>query len=85
MSRYTVKLSKSANRTLDAFNSALQRRIVQRLDELGENPRPPGSKNLAGADFWRTRVGDYRIVYSIEDQVLMVLVIRIGHRREVYR
>ena len=58
---------------------------MQRLDELGENPRPPGSKKLAGADFWRTRVGDYRIVYSIEDQVLMVLVIRIGHRREVYR
>jgi mRNA interferase RelE/StbE len=85
MGRYTVKLSKSANRTLDAFDSALQRRVVQRLDELAENPRPSGSKKLAGADLWRTRVGDYRIVYEIEDEVLTVLVIRIGHRREVYR
>ena len=85
MGRYTVRLSKSANRTLNSFDSTLQRRIVQRLDQFGENPQPSGSKKLAGADLWRTRVGDYRIVYSIEDQVLTVLVIRIGHRREVYR
>lgn len=53
---------------------------------LEANPRPPGAKKLRGeSDLWRVRVGDYRILYSIEEARLVVLVVKIGHRREVYR
>ena len=53
---------------------------------LAANPRPPGVEKLAGPDdFYRIRVGDYRIIYQIQDDVLMILVVKIGHRREVYR
>lgn len=63
-----------------------QKRIREKIDRLAENPRPPGVKRLQGQrDYWRIRVGDYRIVYLIEDERLQILVIRIGHRREIYR
>jgi mRNA interferase RelE/StbE len=63
-----------------------QRRVAARIDALAENPRPPGVEKLEGADdLYRVRAGDHRIVYRIEDKRLLVLVIRIGHRREVYR
>ena len=56
------------------------------IDQLAENPRPQGCKKLKGDDnLWRVRAGDYRIVFSIHDDLLLVLVIRIAHRREVYR
>ena len=61
-------------------------KIVQKIDSLALNPRPPGVEKRAGRDNrYRVRNGDYRIIYEIYDQVLLVLVVRIGHRREVYR
>ena len=64
----------------------LQKRIVRALDVLADNPRPSGVVKMAGDDdLWRLRVGDFRIVYEIHDDVLLVMVLRIGHRREVYR
>jgi mRNA interferase RelE/StbE len=63
-----------------------QKRIRERIDGLAADPRPPGVKKLKGEpDLYRLRSGNYRIIYSIEDVRLIVLVIRIGHRREVYR
>ena len=62
-----------------------QRRIAHAIDQLAENPRPPGSIHLRNRDGWRIRVGTYRVIYSIEDERLLVLVVKIGHRREVYR
>ena len=64
----------------------LQKRIVRALEILAGNPRPPGVVKMAGDDdLWRVRVGDFRIVYEIHDDVLLVLVLRIGHRGDVYR
>jgi mRNA interferase RelE/StbE len=62
------------------------RRVDARILALAEEPRPPGVVKMQGAEgYYRLRIGDYRVVYAIEDDVLLVLVVRIGHRREVYR
>ena len=60
------------------------RRIADAMTRLADQPRPPGCKKLTGIDAWRIRVGDFRVVYEIHDDRLLVLVVRIGHRREVY-
>jgi mRNA interferase RelE/StbE len=84
--RYRVEIAPAAQRELSKLPKNVKKRIDERILALAENPRPPGSKKLEGADdFHRIRVGDYRIVYQIKDKVLLVLVVRIGHRREVYR
>lgn len=72
-------------RSIQRFPKQVQRRIVERIGALGENPRAPGSIKLTGENAYRVRVGDYRIIYTIQDDVLIVLVIDIGHRGEVYR
>lgn len=83
---YTVALAKSAQRALAGLPKSLQTRIVDRIDGLENEPRPPGVTNVVGApNTYRIRVGDYRIVYEIKDAILVVLVIRVGHRRDVYR
>jgi mRNA interferase RelE/StbE len=83
---YAVELSPAAARQLERLPSAAQRRIVAALFDLETNPRPPGVVKLAGdANLWRIRVGDYRVVYEIHDGRLLVLVVRIGHRKDVYR
>lgn len=84
--RYRIELKPSAAKSLDRLPVDLQKRIVRALETLAGNPRPPGVVKMAGDDnLWRVRVGDFRIVYEIHDDVLLVLVLRIGHRREVYR
>ncbi len=60
-------------------------RILQRIESLGHNPRPVGCEKLAGYERYRIRQGNYRIIYSIKDQELSVWIVKIGHRREVYR
>ncbi len=55
------------------------------IDALADNPRPSGAVRLKGTDFFRVRIGDYRVVYEVHDSVLRVLVVRVAHRREVYR
>lgn len=84
--RYTVTLERQPQRALDAMTGALLDRLLAALHSLEDNARPPGVKMLKGQrDHWRIRVGDWRIVYTIRDRELIVLVLRIGHRREVYR
>lgn len=83
---YRIELTSKALRELAALPRDAQQRIDARILALSEEPRPPGSKKLEGEeDLYRIRVGDYRIVYRVDDKVLVVLVVRIGHRREVYR
>ena len=60
-------------------------RILRRLAGLETNPRPADVKKLKGRDAWRIRVGDYRVIYEIHDRVLQIIVITVGHRREIYR
>lgn len=63
----------------------IQRRIAPVINALSHNPRPTNSRKLVGKESYRIRVGDYRILYDIEDDVLVILVVKIAHRREVYR
>lgn len=84
--RYDIQFKPSAANTLRKLPKGVQRRIAARVAALAENPRPRGVEKLAGLDAtYRVRVGDYRIIYATRDDVLLVLVLKIGHRREVYR
>ena len=83
---YTVKLKPAALRDLQALPPDVQHRIRPKIDALADNPRPRGCEKLEGEDdLYRIRAGEYRVLYQIQGRVLLVLVIRIGHRREVYR
>ena len=83
---YAVQILPSAQRQLAKLDPPLRKRIAAAIDGLADNPRPSGGKKLQGAgNVWRIRVGDYRILYEIHDRQLLVVVIEIGHRREVYR
>jgi mRNA interferase RelE/StbE len=84
--RLRAILSPAAKRELAKFAPAVQHRLRTAIDRLEANPRPVGAERLKGLDdLLRIRVGDYRIIYRVIDDRLVVLVIRIGHRREVYR
>jgi len=83
--RYTVILPKSVQKELDRLPDEFANRILARLSALETNPRPTDVKKLKGRNAWRIRVGDYRVIYEIHDRILQVIVITIGHRREVYR
>jgi mRNA interferase RelE/StbE len=82
--RYTVLILPSAQKQLSKLPNATASRIEDKLLELEQDPRPPGCKKLKGRDAWRIRIGDYRVIYEINDGRLIVTVIAIGHRREVY-
>jgi mRNA interferase RelE/StbE len=85
VANYDVALTSSAEKELKNLSGQLTARIVPRLENLASNPRPPGCKKLVGGDDeWRIRVGDYRVVYTIDDAKLLVEVTRIRHRSEVY-
>ena len=84
--RYEVRLARRAARALSALQRREQQQIRAALDLLADNPRPPNCVEMQGEDsVHRVRVGDYRIVYEVLDSVLLVHVVRIGHRREIYR
>ena len=85
MPRYELELLASAKRELAALDGSVRKRVAARIDALREEPRPAGCTKLTGSEYWRVRAGDYRVIYSIEDGKLVVLVVRVGHRREVYR
>jgi len=83
---YEVVLKPSAAREFRKLPKPIRKRIGKKIDELAENPRPPDAKALAGEEgFLRVRAGEYRIVYTVQDRALIVLVVRIGHRRDIYR
>jgi mRNA interferase RelE/StbE len=82
---YDVALTSSAAKELKKLSVQLIARIIPRLENLAANPRPPGCRKLQGGDReWRIRIGDYRVVYTIDDAKLLVEVTRIRHRREAY-
>lgn len=83
---YHIELSPAAARQLRKLDGAARRRVQAAVELLASDPRPPSAKKLVGGDGeWRVRTGDYRIVYEIHDGVLVVLVLAVGHRREVYQ
>ena len=82
---YQIVLAPSSARQLRKFDPDIRRRIQAVLELLAENPRPPAATQLVGgAGDWRVRTGDYRVIYEIDDGRLLILVLRMGHRRDVY-
>ena len=83
---YTIIFKPRARRELAKIPKKVAERIARAIDTLADQPRPSGCKKLTNEDgLWRIRVGDYRIVYKIEDDRLVVLIVTLGHRRDVYR
>lgn len=84
MPNYTVILSKKAQKQLDAFSDNIADTIIEAISTLENNPRPNGYKKLKGRDGYRIRIGNYRIIYDIFDNELIVDVITLGHRKDIY-
>ena len=84
MSTYRIELRPAAIRVLRKLDPQVRRRVQGAIALLAQDPRPPGARALQGRPGLRVRVGDYRIVYTVEDDVLLVLVVRLGHRRDIY-
>ena len=80
-----MRLHPEAARAYRRLHGKLQERITATIDGLAHDPRPPGAVKLAGRGDYRIRVGDYRIVYAVDDEERLVIVARIAHRRDVYR
>ena len=83
---YRVLLERAAEKDLSRLSRDIHDRVIATIQALATNPRPPGCRKLYGAKHdWRVRVGDYRVVYEIADEIRIVRVTRVRHRREVYR
>ena len=85
MASYSLEIKRSAAKELAQVPPKDRGRIIARIQALAEDPRPVGAEKLSGQERYRVRQGDYRILYEIEDQVLRIMVVKIGHRRDVYR
>ncbi len=82
---YRIEVRPAAARQLRKLDPPIARRIQGAIALLADDPRPPASRPLTGRPAWRVRVGDFRVIYTIEDARLIVVVVTIGHRRDVYR
>lgn len=83
--RFSIEVAPAAVRQIKKLDRAVQQRIVASIEKLSENPRPPGCLKLSGrGDIYRIRVADFRILYTVADERLIVLVLKVGHRRDVY-
>jgi len=86
VARYSLRIKKSARKELESIaTKADRRRVIKRIQALADDPRPPGALKLSGLERFRIRQGRYRILYTIEDAVLVVHVIKVGDRKNVYR
>jgi len=84
VSRYRIELRPAAVRALRKLDPPIQRRVQGAIALLADDPRPPAARALQGRPGMRVRVGDYRIIYTVADDVLLVVVVTLGHRRDVY-
>jgi mRNA interferase RelE/StbE len=82
---YSVEILRRAQKQLAKIDRQDQSRIISAIRDLSNNPRPSGSKKLMGRPAWRIRIGDYRVIYEIYEARLLVLIVTIGHRKDVYR
>lgn len=85
MARYELRFKNSVIKDLRALPRSDVAKVLERIDALRDDPRPPGSEKLSAQERYRVRQGSYRILYEIEDQQVVVTVFKVGHRREVYR
>lgn len=82
---YSISIERPAQKSLAKISQPFQNRIIDAIRALADNPRPTGVKKLSGRDAWRIRIGNYRVIYEIHDDRLVVLIVSIGHRRDIYR
>ena len=82
---YSVDILRSAQKQLGRIDRQDQSRIISAIQGLADNPRPQGCQKLSGRPAWRIRIGSYRVIYEIHDNQLLILIVALGHRREVYR
>jgi mRNA interferase RelE/StbE len=82
---YRVLIQRTAEKEIERLPVAIRRRVIERIGALASDPRPHGSKKLSGEDAYRIRQGDHRIVYTINDAIVTVVVVRVRHRADVYR
>lgn len=82
---YRIEVRPAAARQLRKLDPPTARRVQGAIALLANDPRPPASRPLTGRPAWRVRVGDYRVIYTIEDDRLVVVVVTVGHRRDAYR
>ena len=85
MARYEVRFRKSVSKDLHPIPKKDVQRIIAVIDALADDPRPPQSRKLSGSEKYRFRCGVYRVLYEIQDDVLVVCVVKVGHRKDVYR
>ena len=85
MAKYNIEIKKSAAKEIENLPKRELQTVLHKIHSLTENPRPHGCEKLSGQDKYRVRCGDYRVLYTIEDIVLIVCVVKVGHRKDVYR
>ena len=85
MAAFEVRIKRSAAKELARLPKAQIQRLLRRIQALGDDPRPPGSQKLSGQEAWRIRQGHYRVIYTIDQQRVIVEVVRVGHRGDIYR
>jgi mRNA interferase RelE/StbE len=83
MAGYSLFFKESVRKDFDSIPKSDLQRIMERIASFADNPRPPGSEKLSGEEKYRIRQGNYRIIYAIEDGQLIVMIVKVGHRREV--
>ena len=84
MPKYTVVLTKTARKQLDKLSDQIAAPLLNAISNLSDNPRPAGCKKLKGRSAFRIRQGNYRIIYDVLDRILVVDVIAVGHRKDIY-
>ena len=82
---YRVELRRNSQKALDRLPKQERLKIISALIELEQNPRPKGIEKIRGTELWRIREGDYRLIYHVDDGKKLITVVRIGHRRDIYR
>ena len=85
MAKYEIVLRKSVQKDLDPIPKRDLKRILAAIAELANDPRPPQSRKLSGSEKYRLRCGVYRVLYEIHEDILIVCIVKVGHRRDVYR
>lgn len=85
MPLYKINFNKKSKKKLDKMSDAIIMPIIEAIEDLAENPRPQGCKKLKGRSGYRIRVGNYRIIYEIFDEILLIDVIDLGHRKDIYK
>ncbi|MGH2602994.1 MAG: type II toxin-antitoxin system RelE family toxin [Dehalococcoidia bacterium] len=85
MASYKLLIKRSAAKELEGLPPKVRRRVARKIEALSATPRPQGVEKLSGQEKYRSRLGDYRVLYSIDDGAQIVTVVKIGHRRDVYR